>query len=56
MKLKLQFATLVLTIISISGFAQVSENENAARQWIQLNASDLKIKPTVTKALQDNNQ
>jgi Zn-dependent metalloprotease len=48
MKLKLQFATLVLTIFSISGFAQVSENENAARQWIQLNASDLKIKPSDT--------
>lgn len=48
MKFKLHFATLILTLISFSGFAQVSENENIARQWIQLHASDLKIKPTAT--------
>lgn len=48
MKLKLNFAILVLIVISFSGFAQVSDNENAARQWIQLHASDLKIKPTDT--------
>ena len=48
MKLKLNFAILVLIVISFSGFAQVSDNENAARQWIKLHASDLKIKPTDT--------
>ncbi|QBZ97561.1 T9SS type A sorting domain-containing protein [Flavobacterium sangjuense] len=48
MKLKLHFATLALTLISFSGFAQFSENEGAARQWIQLHASDLKIKPSDT--------
>ena len=46
MKLKLHFATLALTIISFSGIAQVSENEGAARQWIQAHAEDLKIKET----------
>lgn len=48
MKLKLHFATLALTVISFTGFAQVSENESAARQWIQSHASELKIKPTDT--------
>ncbi|MCF6129106.1 T9SS type A sorting domain-containing protein [Flavobacterium sp. AS60] len=48
MKLKLHFATLALTVISFAGFAQVSENESAARQWIQSHASELKIKPTDT--------
>ena len=48
MKLKLQFATLVLAVMSFSCFAQVSDNEGAARQWIQLNAKDLKIKSSDT--------
>ncbi|MEO5775537.1 MAG: T9SS type A sorting domain-containing protein [Flavobacterium sp.] len=46
MKLKLHFATLALTVISFSGFAQVSENEGVARQWISTHATDLRIKPT----------
>lgn len=46
MKLKLHFATLALILISFSGFAQISMNETAARQWIASHASDLKIKPT----------
>ena len=44
MKLKLHFATLALTVISFSGFAQVSDKEGAARQWISAHATDLKIK------------
>lgn len=48
MKLKLHFATLALTVISFSGFAQVSENEGTARQWIQAHANDIKIKSTDT--------
>ena len=48
MKLKLHFAILVLTVISFSGFAQVSEKEGEARQWITSHASDLKIKSTDT--------
>ena len=48
MKLKLHFATLALTLISFSGFAQVSDNEGAARQWIQLHSKELKLKSTDT--------
>ena len=43
MKLKLQLATLALTAISFSCFAQFSNNEGAARLWIQSHAKDLKI-------------
>ena len=46
MKLKLYFTTLLLTFISFSGFAQSSENEGAARKWIQTHANELKIKAT----------
>ena len=48
MKLKLQLATLALTAISFSCFAQFSNNEGAARLWIQSHAKDLKIKSTDT--------
>ena len=48
MKLKLHFVTLALAVISFSGLAQVSQNEGAARQWIQAHAKDLKIKATDT--------
>ena len=46
MKLKLHFATLALTVISFSGFAQVSEYEGPARQWIANHSRDLKLKST----------
>jgi hypothetical protein len=46
MKLKFYFTTLLLTFISFSGFAQSSENEGAARKWIQTHANELKIKAT----------
>ena len=46
MKLKLHFTTLALTVISFTGFAQVSDKETAARQWISAHAKDLKIKST----------
>jgi hypothetical protein len=46
MKLKLHFATLAFTVISLSGFAQSSENEGAAREWITNHARDLKLKPS----------
>lgn len=46
MKLKVHFATLALIIVSYSSFAQISENESAARQWIRSHAKDLKIKAT----------
>ena len=46
MKLKLHFAIVVLIALSFKGNAQVSKNEDAARQWILSNARDLKIKET----------
>ena len=46
MKLKLHFATLALTLISVSGFAQVSDKEGAAREWITSHSRDLKLKST----------
>ncbi len=48
MQLKLHFSTLILTLISFSGFAQVSNNEAAARQWIANHVQDLKIKSSDT--------
>lgn len=44
MKLKIHFAIAALTAFSFIGNAQVSENESAARQWIQAHSKDLKIK------------
>ncbi|MDN3678018.1 T9SS type A sorting domain-containing protein [Flavobacterium paronense] len=48
MKLKLHFATLAFSVISFAGYAQVSQNEVAARQWIQSHAKDFKIKSSDT--------
>ncbi|WP_293896136.1 T9SS type A sorting domain-containing protein [Flavobacterium sp.] len=48
MKLKLHIAIIAVFVLSFTSNAQVSENEGAARQWIQLHAKDLKIKSTDT--------
>jgi len=47
MNLKLQFLAVII-IFTLSANAQVSENEKAARQWIKLHSSELKIKDTDT--------
>src|SRR4051812_44921205 len=46
MKLKIFFAAAISLAFSFKGAAQVSENENAAREWIRSHADELKIKPT----------
>ena len=51
MKLQLHFATLALTIISFSGFAQVSERDAEARLWIKANETKLHINPNDTFSL-----
>lgn len=46
MKLKLHFALAAFTALSFTTYAQVSDKEAAAKQWISDHVSDLKIKPT----------
>lgn len=45
MKLKLHYAVAALIAFSFTANAQVSENESAARLWIQSHAKDLRLKP-----------
>lgn len=44
MKLKLHFVIVAMIAVSFVSNAQVSDNESAARKWIQSHAKDLNIK------------
>lgn len=48
MKTKLQLALVAFFAFLMTGNAQVSENESAARKWISAHAADLKLKSTDT--------